>query len=637
MEDQRRVVGLYTGAVGDLRSAFDGAIDKAQSGNLGGAVTSLASGYVNTIKNLQRNIISEAVFGGVQEDVEKYVRSITGQLTPAEIVQQHATDFGAAIDTYTLAMTNGATKLGAIITALPGTDAAVAKDANFTGTSYVTGQPKAQTYGQDMLGLLKTSSVLGVAFNRIETNLEKLGVKIPRAITDTLKDANVQQGLGIGQVAGGAFASITGGKESPLLASLGGAVGDKFGKSIEDPLKKVFGSTLGSFAGPLGGVIGGVLGNVLGGLFNNPKFGTASVSLNQFGSAVGGSGTGNNNNAAVAATGLASSVASGINSIADQLGAKITNLAAVTVGDFDGKYRVATTNTSASLNYNNFDASTLKYFDGDQQAAIEYAVKYALSTSVINGVSQASQNIIKSGSDLSASIQKALLIEAVPKDLKALLDPVGSAIDDLNRKTQKTVDALKEGGATAEQMAQAERLYNLQLQNVKNSTDSASQSLKDFQKSLKLGSDSPYSLRDQEATAQAALKPFLDQIAGGAAIDQSKYQEAAKTYLDIERSLYGSTDKYFSALDAIQASTSQAIAAIDNAVPITPGVASPFAEATAKSAATTADRVQTGNEISTDTNALLQQNNALLQQLIDMGGGAGAGFIGAGRAFVQAA
>ena len=647
LEAQRRVVGLYTGAVGDLRNAFDQAIEKAQDGDVGGAVKSLAGGYINTIKTLQRNILSETIFGGVDDAVQKYVRSITGQQTPAEIVQDHAQKFGTALDGLSDILERVTGKIGSVSAISPsGTVAAndnlytgYTGQADYTGPDVVvTGAPKGNTDGQAMLAATKMSGVMGVIMGRIEKNLETWGIKIPTSITKGLSDPGVLKGMGIGQAAGGVFASITGGKSDPLASGIGGALGEKVGEKLTKPLSDVFGKTLGGFAGPLGGILGGVLGNVLGGLLNNPKFGTASVSLNQYGDVTGGAGAGNSDNAAVAATGLASSVASGINAIADQLGAKITNLAAVTVGNFDGKYRVATTNTSSALNYNNFNASTLKNFDSDQQAAIEYAIKYALSTSVVNGVSAASQNIIKSGADLQVSIQKALLIESVPKDLKAALDPVGAAIDDLNRKWRKTVDALHEGGATTEQMTQAQRLYQIQLDGIKNSTDSASQTLKDFQKSLKLGSDSPYSLRDQEGTAMTALKPFLDQIAGGQAIDQSKYQEAAKTFLDVERNLYGSTDKYFAALDAVQASTNQAISSIDNAVPITTAVPDPFTKATAASAAATATGVQAVAEIGTDTNTLLQQIAGLMAQVAaNTGGAMGSSFIGDNRAFVNAA
>lgn len=673
IEDQRRVIGLYTGAVGDLEQSFDtflsGLRDKP-----GEAIKGLVSGVVSSFEHLQNSLISEQLFGGLQRDIERYVAQQTGGTTPEDMLKQqlsvagdaldgHVDRTGSALDRFVRSVDDVSEQLRGISRSGPISAAVTPQDLLSPNTlsdlqaqaiAEATRATPANDNAPDsaMLALasetdrntravMSASDIYSKVGANFVTRLENMvGVKLPVGLEKTLKDGlgPLLQGASNGQLGGSVFSAITGGKNDPLASGIGGALGEKAGKALEKPLGDLFGKAIGGFAGPLGGVLGGVLGNVLGGLFNNPKFGTASISLNQFGEASGGTGTGNSGNAAVAATGLASSVASGINSVADQLGAKITNLAAVTVGNFDGKYRVATTNTSASLNYNNFNASTLKNFDSDQQAAIEYAIKYALSTSVINGISQASQNIIKAGSDLTVSIQKALLIESVPKDLKAALDPVGAAIDDLNRKWQKTVDALKEGGATTEQMTQAQQLYTLQLDQVKNSTDAADKTLKDFLSGLKLGSDSPYSLRDQEATARAQLQPFLDQINGGQSIDQSKYQEAAKSFLDVERQLYGSTQGYFNSLDQIQAATNKAISTIDNAVPITAAVESPFPEATAKSAAATAAAVVTGNEMAQDTNALLAQIATLMQQVAaNTGGGTADPFIGTGRAFASAA
>ena len=170
---------------------------------------------------------------------------------------------------------------------------------------------------------------------------------------------------------------------------------------------------------------------------------------------------------------------------------------------------------------------------------------------------------------------------------------------------------------------------------VKNSTATASASLKDFVASLKMGSNSPYSLRDQEQTAKAALAPYLEQIAGGKSIDQGKYQAAAQTYLDIERQLYGSTKAYFDALDAVQAATNKAISTIDNAAPIGASTESPFAKATAASAAATATGVQTGNELLDQMSQQLAVSNDLMARFLAAAGN-DSSFIGSGRSFVAA-
>jgi chromosome segregation ATPase len=215
-----------------------------------------------------------------------------------------------------------------------------------------------------------------------------------------------------------------------------------------------------------------------------------------------------------------------------------------------------------------------------------------------------------------------------------MVDPVGAAIDDLNDKWKKTVDALKEGGATADQMADAQKLYKLELDQVKASTKEASADLKDFRDQLAFGSSSPYSLRDQEAKAKEKLQPFLDQIAGGQTVDQSKYIEAAQQFLDIERQLYGSTAKFFEAMDQIQAATGSAISSIDNAVPVRT-VSDPFNEQTATNTATTNQLL---DQVSGQLNTVNGQLGALVQ-LMGSGGGAGGGsFIGgAARGFVNRA
>ena len=307
----------------------------------------------------------------------------------------------------------------------------------------------------------------------------------------------------------------------------------------------------------------------------------------------------------------------------------------VQIGTYDGKWRVNDHGGAIG----GVKGSGAISFDTEQQA-ISYAISDALKDGVLSGISNASLSILRSGQDLSTALNKALMIETIPKDLKAAMDPVGAAIDALNEKWTKTVAALKEGGATADQMAQAQQLYNLQLDQAKASTDAADATLKDFLKGLKLGSDSPFSLRDQEATAKDALKPFLDQINAGQAVDQSKYQSAAQSYLDVERQLYGSTQGYFDALGQIQAATNKAIDAIDNATPIASpaGASDPFASATASSTAATATAVQTGNEMAQDTNDLLAQAVSLLSQVAANTGGADtSAFIGAARAFVAAA
>lgn len=425
-------------------------------------------------------------------------------------------------------------------------------------------------------------------------------------------------GAGLGASAAGIVGS---GKTAQLMGAAGGALGEKAG----DMLGKTFGKQLGQlagFAGPLGSIAGGLIGGAIGSALTKVKWGASTVSFSD-GAFSAGKATGNSGSAKQAASASANSVVNSLESIIEQLGGTVLSAPNITIGQRHGDYRVNTSGTSLKIKNGAME------FDDDQQGAIEYAIKQMLSGAVIEGISQASKNIFKSTSNsLEEMVTKAGLIEAVPRQLKARLDPVGAAIDALNDKWEKTVDALREGGATAEQMAEAQRLYNLELEDVKTNTKGASEGLKAFMKGLEVGGSSPLSLRDQEKAAKAELQPFLDRIASGSSIDQDAYQSAAQAFLDIERQLYGSTSAFFEAFDQIQAATAKAISTIDNAVPIGGAPADPFAEKTATATQASADLL---SQIS----GQLANQSALLSNLYTALAGAGGatGFIGQLRQF----
>lgn len=415
---------------------------------------------------------------------------------------------------------------------------------------------------------------------------------------------------------GSTTAGLAGGNK--LGGAIGGAIGGKLGKDLlTKPLTDAFGKTLGGLAGPLGSIAGGLLGGVVGGLFKPaPKYGTSRLYMDEYGQLTGTKAKGNDAAAQRAATSLAGGVGKGLMSIAETLGAKITNVPTnIVLGTFDGKYRVNTEGRGGKMDFKGNSAKGLHNFGDDQQAAIEFAIQKSIEGAVLSGISQASINILKSGQDLQKAIEKATMIEDIPKELQRRFDPVGYAIDELNRKWEKTVSALREGGATAQQMADAQKLYNLELIDAKENASSASQTLKEFLKSMNMGANSPLSLRDQAMSAKAALDPFLAQINAGQAINQDKYLEAAQTYLDIERQMYGSTAKYFEAFDAIQAATNKAIATVDNAAPIRT-TADPFIEQAASATKATAAAAENTAANTANANILLGKLEGKLDQVI---------------------
>lgn len=475
--------------------------------------------------------------------------------------------------------------------------------------------------------------------------LKRQGIEIdPRSIEKLVAGL---AGAAAGSEAFGAIGGTIFGRKG---AKIGGAAGAGIGAALGPSAMAAAGPYLAAYqagqaiAQPIGRELGfnktltafGLLPGAIGKLFGvgaKVKTGGSTIGGDQFGNLSIGSTFGNSGSAKSGSKDAAGAVISSLQSLADSLGAQITGAPGLTIGSRDGAFRVNTGGTSLKVKKGAVDFGK----DGADEA-IAFAVSESLKRGVITGVSAASAAILKSGADLQASIQKVVLIESIPRELKGMLDPVGAAIDELNRKFAKTVAALKEGGASAEQMAQAERLYQLQLDQTKSSTESVTSTLKAFLFDLKGGPNSPYSLRDQEKVATEQLKPFLDQIAAGQSIDQGKYQEAASRFLEVERQLYGSTSKFFDQQDVIQAATAKAIATIDNAAPITAAVESPFAKATAASSAQTASATQASAEILGELSATMANMQGLLARMAANDGAGGfSGFIGGDRQFLNQA
>ena len=70
---------------------------------------------------------------------------------------------------------------------------------------------------------------------------------------------------------------------------------------------------------------------------------------------------------------------------------------------------------------------------------------------------------------------------------------------------------------------------------------------------LRYKGDDGLSLRTRKTNAAAAFDPLAATVRAGGAVDQNAFADAAKSYLDIERQLYGSTSKYFDKLADITA------------------------------------------------------------------------------------
>lgn len=456
---------------------------------------------------------------------------------------------------------------------------------------------------------------------------------------------------------GGGKSDLMGGMQKGALASsIADAIGIKQSKT-----GAMIGSAVGSMTGiPFADAIGALIGGTIGGALKKTPRGYATIGGEGTDLRIVGAG-GNSKNAKAQSNKAAGATLTSLDQIAEALGGTYdASRGKVSIGRSGDSWHVDTSGRGKlKKSQGGFD------FDDDYEAAVRFATMDLIKDGVLQGISDAAQRILQSaGDDIEGALEKALMIEELPKRLKARLDPLGAALDEIDAQFERLAEVLKEGGASAEQIAQARQLWELERADAVREIGAASATLRDYLKTLRIGADSPLSLRTQAVEAEAAMAPFIAQIrkaedakanyerlaaskaAGGAvseaelkaakdaaaaaaaAIDQSGFRDSAALFLDVARQLGGSTKSFFDQFDRIQGLTNNAIALVENAVPLKGDAKDPFAELTAKSTQATAN-------ILDDQTKLLQQIAAGVASWGS--GGPGGDFIGNGRLFVSVA
>jgi tape measure domain-containing protein len=423
----------------------------------------------------------------------------------------------------------------------------------------------------------KLDNALGTKF------LGSLGAKFGDAL----------KGAGTGQLASG-IASKLGIKQSQTGAAIGGAIGGATGIPGAD-------------------IVGGLIGGTVGGLFKKTKSASAGVTIDGFGAAAGAA-TGTKSRQA-GATSLAGGVASSIQQIADQLGLSLSGSSNVKIGTYKDQIRVSTNGTPIG-GKGSKGAITF----ADEQQAIEYAVRDMISDGVLPGMSAASKRILLAGKDLSKQLEKATLIESIPKRLLRLTDPVRAAVTELNDEFMKIKAALDEGGASAEQYAQAQKLYDLErVQAIQSAQTATSTAIDDFLKQLNQTSDSPLNKATVYDNANATFQKLVSDVQAGKVVDADALVEAGKNFNDASRALNGSSSGYFSDFDflrqILEKGKTNAAAAVTG-LPTSDLPGSPFGVMSDAISASSNATVQATNQ---QTAVLNQSLQAILQKL----GGAG--------------
>jgi len=343
------------------------------------------------------------------------------------------------------------------------------------------------------------------------------------------KNGDFTKGMGsvLGKAAGGMKMGETadqvmkaiGLKSSKLGSQIGGAIG-------------------GAVAGPIGSVVGGIAGGLFGGLFKKSKQGSAGLQMDSFGNLVGMDATGRGAAEKAAAQALASSVASGLNGIASALGGTLTGTGGISVGyrpgHKAGAYRVDPTGRGA------VKGGSVMAFENEADA-IAAAIKLALKSGILDGVSDFSKRLLSATENLDSAIALATTYENILKELAAIDDPIGAPLKQLNEQFEKLNKSMTANGATAGELANVDRYYMVQRQKMLEDQLSSIKSLQDKLNGAESGVSSKIRLDKQLKEFRA----YEDTIAKGGSVDPTKFAELGSSIFDIARDLYGTSGPLF--------------------------------------------------------------------------------------------
>jgi tape measure domain-containing protein len=574
MEKRNAIIDNNAQFLGKVRDAGRDAIRAFLGGDIKGGIKNLVNNVKNAFLDAKANEIAIKLFGDPEkkyrDEMTRGLNNSASKLTDSATVLQKA---GDALDSAADALTRSATApvatadgvttpgqaLGSIVGSLGGVDDSLSDLSRTLGTA---AQDSSQFDNNPVI------TVTGMRPPKVD-----MPAGIDSVIGNLFKGSNLSS---IASMASGIVQSIFGnaggpGTKGDKLSSTLGGIAQLAGQVVPQlgiamAATSAISSVLGlpNFAGGILGVGGNFIAKLLG--FGKKKTGSATITdlSGNFKT------SGNTGSYKDAAKGSASSVVAGLQNILDTLGGTLGSFA-VSIGMKKDKYVV---DVLGKGRLKSGDKNTPEF--KTEEEAVRFAILDALKDGAIQGLHQGALNLLKAGKDLDAALDKALKFENVFRELKAIKDPVGAAVDDLNRQFTNLISIFKEAGASSDEFASLQELYDLKRADaIKQATDAAVQALDQFISGLTAGPDSPLSRRTVYENAKAAVDTFRSDILAGKTVDQDKLIAALDNMQQASSTLFGSRSQFFADFNDILALAQQARAN----VPITTDAnlpASPF-------------------------------------------------------------
>lgn len=580
----------YVEAVGGIKSAVEDATQAFVRGDLGQLLKSPGK-ILDVFQTLQGRKLFDSLFGDA-------FRGLEDQANGVQPVKEAGERAAAAIEQFGGSTSSATTALGSFTSAVQSAASAASGGAGGLFASGNGNPPPVNILGGG--GGLSTAAAIAdvVVKGRVDPIVSSLG-KVATSITGLFTNPTTAKlvGQNIGKYAGGALqGAATGtfvagiGKSlginlSQTGAQLGGALGGVLNsvKSISKALGP-FGEAL----APVLSVVGGLLGNV----FRKVNYGTASIG------AGGINVSGNDAQSQGAANSLAGAVQSGLDQIAQQLGGVLGDYS-VAIGTFDGKYRVNSSATNASLNFKNFGPGTLQDFGKDgADAAVAAAIIDALKDGAVGGLSAAVTKALSSNTDLNKALKDALgvknlelLLGGLPASLKQIFDTEAAAAKERVRlATAYGVDIV-----ATEKLNEQQR-----LDLIDSTLKSRIGSLSDFLDSLKFGDLAAGTPAEQRQALLGKIATVQADAEAGKAGAADQLANLFNQLISTDKNLFGTAG------DAYSTDRANAQSVIEKIIQLETDRVNQAAKDSAAGTDTTS-ALETNNTLTNESNDLLAQ------------------------------
>jgi len=591
----------YLEALGGIKGVVEDATQAFVRGDLGQLIKSPGK-ILDVFQTLQGRAVFDKLFQGIFRDLEDQVN---GTATVKDASDRMAT----AVDKASSSIVQLGNAADAAARGVSGAGAGGATDLNsllargngVTGPGPNGGQ--TSTTGADII--VNGSRAPRDPTALVSTALGKVSTSIAGLFTNPANASKI--GASIGKFAG---KGLEGAATGSIVAGVGKAIGvnlNKTGAQLGGAAGNILSSALG-FAGPLGSILGSLGGGLIGNLFApKAKPGGATVSSVNGSADVSGS-VGSDSKGIAAGKGLGSSVASGINSIAQQLGGVI--------GDFNvqiGKYKDDLRVNQNGKALGGVKGSGATSFGDDEAAATSYAISLAIAQGAVKGLSPAIQKALASNTDVDKALAEALKV----KQVETLIGGLGSALkEQFNAFDATANDRVRVARQYGLDVAAVEKINAEQrVKLVDDALKSRVASLSDFLQSVKFGDLFEGSASDRRAALIAEIAKVQKDAEAGIDGAADKLASLNQQLVTTSKEAFGTAGAEFSTDRA------NSISGVEKVIQMETDRVNAASAATA----TTTAAIQAGNALANEGNDIAAQQLAALKTIAANSSGSGGG------------